>query len=61
MPRAAHPQISFADWELMRQGLVLEPMLQVIADFHDDHEEIIEAIRGDLRRSLRTPTPVATD
>ena len=55
MSRAAHPQISFADWELMRQGLVLEPVLQAIADFLDDHEEMIEAIRADLRRGLKKP------
>jgi IS5 family transposase len=53
--RAAHPQISFADWELMRQGLVLEPVLQAIADFLDDHGEMIEAIRADLRRGLKNP------
>jgi IS5 family transposase len=55
MPRAAHPQISFADWELMQQGLVLEPVLQAIAELLDDHEEMIEAIRGDLRRGLKKP------
>ena len=53
MSRAANPQISFADWELMRQRLVLEPLLQAIADFLDDHEEMIETIRGDLRRGLK--------
>jgi IS5 family transposase len=55
VPKAAHPQISFADWELMRQGLVLEPVLQAIADFLDDHEEMIEAIRADLQRGLKNP------
>ncbi len=55
MPRAAHPQISFADWELMQQGLVLEPVLQAIADLLDDHEEMIDAIRADLRRGLKNP------
>lgn len=55
MSRAAHPQISFADWELTRQGLVLEPVLQAIAGFLDDHEEMIETIRGDLRRGLKNP------
>jgi IS5 family transposase len=53
--RAANPQISFADWELMRQGLVLEPVLQSISEFLDDHEEMIKAIRHDLRRGLRNP------
>jgi transposase, IS5 family len=51
--RTAHPQISFADWELLRQRLVLEPLLEAIANFLDDHEETIETIRGDLRRGLK--------
>src|ERR1700693_5668971 len=37
----------------MRQRLVLEPLLQAIADFLDDHEAMIETIRGDLRRGLK--------
>jgi transposase, IS5 family len=53
--RAAKPQISFADWELLQQGLVLEPVLQAISDFLDDHEEMIEAIRDDLQRGLKNP------
>lgn len=55
MPRAAQPQISFADWELLQQGISLEPMLQSISDFLDDHEESIEAVRGDLERGLKNP------
>jgi len=51
--RAANPQISFADWELIRQRLLLEPLLQAIADFLDGHEKIIETIGGDLRRGLK--------
>ena len=39
----------------MRQGLVLEPVLQAISDFLDDHEEMITAIGRDLRRGLRNP------
>ncbi len=55
MPRATKPQISFADWELLQQGIVLEPLLQSISDFLDDHEEMIEAVRGDLKRGLKNP------
>ena len=55
MPRAAKPQISFADWELLQQGILLEPMLQSISDFLDDHEEMIEAVRRDLERGLKNP------
>jgi IS5 family transposase len=55
VPRAAKPQISFADWELLQQGLSLEPLLQNISDFLDDHEEMIEAVRHDLERGLKNP------
>lgn len=40
---------------MLQQGLVLEPILQAIADFLDEHEEIIEPIRRDLRRGLKNP------
>jgi hypothetical protein len=55
VPRAAKPQISFADWELLQQGISLEPLLQSISDFLDDHEETIEAVRHDLERGLKNP------
>jgi len=55
VPRAAKPQISFADWELLQQGILLEPLLQSISDFLDDHEEMIEAVRRDLQRGLKNP------
>jgi len=55
VPRAARPQISFADWELLQQGISLEPLLQSICDFLDDHEEVIEAVRRDLERGLKSP------
>lgn len=55
MPRAAKPQISFADWELLQQGIELEPVLQSISDFLDDHKEMIEAVRRDLERGLKNP------
>ena len=60
MPRTAKTQISFADWELLQQGISLEPFLQTISDFLDDHEEMIEAVRGDLERGLKNPATVAT-
>jgi transposase, IS5 family len=53
--RASQPQISFADWELLQQGLVLEPVLEAISAFLDDHEEMIEAVRDDLQRGLKNP------
>src|SRR5437016_5451131 len=48
-------QISFADWELLQQGILLEPLLQSISDFLDDHKEMIEAVRRDLQRGLKNP------
>jgi hypothetical protein len=55
VPRTAKSQISFADWELLQQGIELEPVLQSISDFLDDHEEMIEAVRRDLQRGLKKP------
>jgi len=46
-------QVSFADWELMRQGLRLEPLLQAISDFLDDQKDMIEQVRCDLIRGLK--------
>jgi IS5 family transposase len=53
--RATARQISFADFELMRQGMRPEPLLQAIADFLDEHEELIEQVRRDLVRGLKRP------
>lgn len=47
--------LSFADWEMMQQGIRLEPMLQAITDFLGDHEELIEAVGRDLRAGLKNP------
>jgi len=55
VPRTAMSQISFADWELLQQGLTLEPLLQAISDFLDDQKEMIEAVRRDLQRGLKKP------
>jgi transposase, IS5 family len=46
-------QINFADWELMRQGLRLEPLLQAISNFLDDQQDVIERVRSDLVRGLK--------
>src|ERR1700675_4401026 len=51
--RTAERQVSFADWELMRQGLRLEPLLQAISDFLDDQKDMIEQVRCDLTRGLK--------
>src|SRR5882762_5063032 len=51
--RTVERQVSFADWELMRQGLRLEPLLQAISDFLDDQKDMIEQVRCDLIRGLK--------
>jgi IS5 family transposase len=53
--RAAAQQISFADWELMRQGAHLEPLLRTISNFLDNQKEMIERVRRDLVRGLKKP------
>ena len=53
MSRTAQQQVSFADWELTRQGLRLDPLLQAISDFLDDQKDIIEQVRCDLTRGLK--------
>ena len=55
MSRATHLQVSFADLEFHQQGIFLPPMLQSISDFLDEHEEMIEKVRGDLERGLKNP------
>src|SRR5260370_2232352 len=53
MSRTAERQVSFADWELVRQGLRLEPLLQAISDFLDTQKDMIEQVRRDLTRGLK--------
>jgi hypothetical protein len=55
VPRTGKLQVSFADWKSLQQGILLEPLLQTISDFLDDHEEMIEAVGRDLERGLRNP------
>jgi len=53
--RDADPQITFADLEFLQQGIRLEPLLQKISDFLDDHAELVELVRSDLERGLKEP------
>ena len=48
MARATTRQISFADVELMRQGVRLEPVLEAISSFLDRQHEMVERVRRDL-------------
>src|SRR5260370_20394202 len=53
--RATARQIIFADVELMRQGVRLEPLLEAISKFLDSQHEMIERVRRDLVRDLKKP------
>ena len=53
--RSVNRQVSFADLELEKQGVAMEPVLQTISNFLDDNREIIEKIGADLRRGLKNP------
>lgn len=56
MGRTGAPQISFADVEFMQQGICLDPILQTISDFLNQHAGMIEQVRADLQRGLKKPT-----
>jgi IS5 family transposase len=48
-------QMSFADIELLRQGMRLEPFLQAICEFLDKQPALIERVRRDSVRDLKEP------
>jgi IS5 family transposase len=47
--------MSFADLELLRRGVGLEPVLQAICEFLDRQLALVERVRRDLLRGLRQP------
>ena len=55
MSRLAEPQLSFADLELRNQGVHLDPLLQGVLAFLDDHAALVEQVRQDLVRGLKHP------
>lgn len=55
MTRLAEPQLSFADLELRRHGVHLDPVLKGIAGFLDEHAGLVEQVRQDLARGLKNP------
>ena len=61
MSREAARQISFADWELIRQGVRLERLLQAISEFLDEQQQIVDKVRRDLARGLKKPESVDAD
>jgi hypothetical protein len=38
VPRATDPQVSFADWELMQQGMALDPLPAAISELLEQHQ-----------------------
>ncbi len=56
MSRTPVPQRTFADVEFQRQGVQLEPTLQTIAAFLDQHATLVDGVRRDLLRGLKRPT-----
>ena len=55
MSRTLDPQLSFADLELSRLGVHLDPMLQAMDTFLDQNSTLIEQVRLDLERGLKKP------
>ena len=56
MSRTSDPQFSFADLELRSQGVQLDPTLQGIDEFLDQHSSLVDNVRLDLERGLKQPT-----
>jgi len=55
LSRLPIPQLSFADLQLQSQGVHLDPALQRVADFLEEHTTLIELVRKDLERGLKKP------
>src|SRR5579862_7520167 len=55
MSRNTYSQFSFADLELQRLGIRLDPTLQSVSDFLDRQQHLVEEIRKDLERGLKRP------
>ena len=55
MTRSMSSQVSFADLEFLDQGVRLEPMLQAISDFIDQHGHLVDKVRRDLDCGLKNP------
>jgi transposase, IS5 family len=55
MSRLPIPQLSFADLELQSLGVHLDPTLQRVADFLEEHTTLIDLVRKDLERGLKKP------
>jgi IS5 family transposase len=47
--------LTFADFELRSQGVALDATLQALADFLDEHEDLVTLVHQDLVRGLTRP------
>jgi len=47
--------LTFADFEWQSQGVALEATLQALADFLDEHAELVTLVHQDLVRGLKRP------
>ena len=56
MSRLPVSQLSFADLQLQSLGVHLDPTLRRVADFLEEHTSLIELVRKDLERGLKSPT-----
>jgi len=56
MGRGIQPQWSFADLEMRRQAVALDPLLQAISDLLDQRPALVELVDQDLVWELKNPT-----
>ena len=55
MTRSVVQQQSFADLEFRSQGIVMEGNLQIISEYLDGQDELLEMVAGDLMRGVKNP------
>ena len=51
--RADNVQITFADLELMRQGIEMDPLLKHISAYIDQHPQLIDAVNQRLKDGVK--------
>ena len=54
MSRTRNPQLSFADLEMQRLGVELDPVLRHVSDLLEDNAALVELVRQDLNRGLKS-------
>jgi len=54
--RTRDPQMGFIQVELESQGIRLDPTLQAVSDFLDQHGELLNLVTSDLVRGLKHPS-----